>query len=515
MKILTAAQTREADAATIKNEPISSIDLMERASEAFVDAFLDTFGATENEVFVFCGPGNNGGDGLAIARLLSSHDIDVKVYTINATDVSEDFATNLERLQNQLQSVSDIGSREDIPDISFKSIVIDGLFGSGLSRKVKGIFAEVIEVINDSGAAVVSIDIPSGLYDDKPLEEDKPAVVLADYTFTFQMPKLAFFLPYCVSYAGKWQVLDIGLDKSYIQNTDADYYYTDESLARSLHQKRPLFAHKGDFGRTLLISGSHGKMGAAVLCVRACLRAGVGLLTVHVPECGYQIMQISNPEAMTSVDRHQYIFTDLPHQQDGENILTPYDAIGIGPGIGTSDETVAALRKVLEGLQGIDTSLVLDADAINILGKHRDLLELLPKHTILTPHPKEFERITEPAKNDYHRLELLTKFTARYQVYVLLKGAYSAVGTPDGKVCFNSTGNPGMASGGTGDALTGIITSLRSQQYDALDAALLGAYLHGLAGDIASHDLSQEASLASDLIECLGYAFLHLTDEGD
>ena len=514
MKILTAEQTREADAATIHNEPIASIDLMERAAAAFTEAFLETFGITENQVFVFSGPGNNGGDGLAIARMLLNKRIQVHSYTVkSAGDVSEDFRINRERLTNRLHAVNNIEAPEDIPEIPQEAIVIDGLFGSGLSRKVEGIFADVIHTMNTSGCALASIDVPSGLYADKPLEEDAGAIVKADYTFTFQMTKLAFLLPYSVPFVGQWQVLDIGLDQSFIQEIDAKYYFTDFFLALSLHKKRALFSHKGDFGKTMLIAGSHGKMGAAVLCTRACLKAGVGLLTVHVPECGYQIMQIANPEAMTTVDRHQYIFTDL--QQKGNTALSNYEVIGMGPGLGTSDETVDALRKVLDGAQQRDMPMVLDADALNILGKHREMLDLLPRHAILTPHPKEFERLTEPAKNDFHRLELLTRFTAKYQVYVVLKGAHTAVGTPDGKICFNSTGNPGMASGGTGDALTGIITSLRSQQYDVLDAALLGVYLHGLAGDLASKDLSKEASLASDLIDYLGSAYLYLTEDLD
>lgn len=512
MKILTAEQTREVDAATIRNEPISSTDLMERASAAFSQAFLDTFGITDNPVFVFSGPGNNGGDGMAIARMLLSRNIKVQPYSVHAAEKgSDDFNLNRERLTNRLHRVKNIEKKEDIPEIPPEAIVIDGLFGSGLSRKVEGIFAEVIQAMNDSGSALVAIDIPSGLYADKPLEDDADAIVRADFTFTFQMPKLAFLLPFSAPFVGRWEVLDIGLDQAFIQEIDADYYFTDYFLALSLHKKRTIFSHKGDFGKTIMISGSHGKMGAAVLCARACLRTGVGLLTVHVPECGYQIMQMANPEAMTTVDRHQFIFTEL--QQEGRTALEKYDVIGIGPGIGTAAETVSALRNVLEEAKNMEMPMVLDADALNILGKNRELLNLLPKYSVLTPHPKEFERLTEAAKNDFHRLELLTRFTKKYQVYVVLKGAHSAVGTPDGKICFNSTGNPGMASGGTGDALTGIITSLLSQKYDALDAALLGVYLHGLAGDLASQKLGQEAMLASDLIEHLGAAYKHLAEQ--
>jgi len=510
MKILTTQQIREADAATIENEPISSIDLMERAARAFTQQFLDTFGFTENDVLIFCGPGNNGGDGLAVACMLLAEQINAKAYAIKASEkVSDDFNTNRTRLSKH-SSIEYIEKAVDIPDIPRESIVIDAMFGSGLNRKVEGVFVDVIQVINQSGAAVVSIDIPSGLYADRPLEDENPSIVKADFTFTFQIPKLSFFLPYSEVYVGRWEVLDIGLDKAYIDNAEAQYYYTDYYLAVSLLKKRRLFAHKGDFGKTIIISGSYGKIGAAVLCARACLRAGVGLLTVHVPQCGYQIMQIANPEAMTTVDRHEYIFTALP--QEGPTSLDKYNVVGVGPGIGTAEETVQAMKQLLSEAQQREMPIVLDADALNIIAKNQQMLNLLPQQAILTPHPKEFERLTEPARNDYHRLELLVRFTQQYQVYVVLKGAHTAIGTPDGKICFNSTGNPGMASGGTGDALTGIITSLLSQRYDALDASLLGVYLHGLAGDIASESTSQEAMLASDLIEHLGAAFLHISE---
>ncbi len=505
MKIFSAEQMRQADQATIRNEPITSIDLMERASDAFVDQFLDIFDSDDHPIYVFSGPGNNGGDGLAIARMLLEHEYELHVYTVHAAGKgSDDFKTNLKRLQKKTK-IQNIEEAADIPDIPDEAIVVDGLFGSGLSRKVEGIFASVIKAINQSNAIVVAIDIPSGLYADKPLESMKDPVIRADFTFTFQMPKLTFMLPGYQHFVGHWSILDIGLDAHIIEQTEVSYYYIDRRLAETLHQLRSRFAHKGDFGKSLIISGSYGKMGAAVLCARACLKSGVGLLTMHVPECGYQIMQTANPEAMTTVDRHLHIFTDLP--QEGPTSLEKYDVLGVGPGIGTGDETTEALRKVIKQAKALQMPVVLDADALNICGKHRDMLNELPHHAILTPHPKEFERLTEPAKNDFHRLELLTDFCSRHEVYVVLKGAHTAVGTPDGKICFNSTGNPGMASGGTGDALTGIITSLRSQQYDALNAALLGVYLHGLAGDLAVADHGEESMTASDLIDYLGAAF--------
>ena len=275
-----------------------------------------------------------------------------------------------------------------------------------------------------------------------------------------------------------------------------------------LRKGRRGHSHKGDYGKTILIAGSYGKMGAAVLCASACAKSGVGLLTVHVPECGYQIMQIAVPEAMTTVDADAHKFTVL--DQAGRTSLDKYDVVGLGPGIGTDDKTVEGVRHLLQEAKKRSMRMVLDADALNICSQHRELLSMIPTNSILTPHPKEFERLTEKAQDDFHRLALLKDFCQKYQVYVTLKGSHTAIGTPDGKVYFNSTGNPGMATGGTGDVLTGILTAMISQQYDSLNAALLGVFLHGRAGDLAATELSQESMVASDLVRHLGKAFLSL-----
>lgn len=505
MKILSAEQIRQADAATIAHELIDSIDLMERAATAFTNEFLQHFTNKNQPVFIFSGPGNNGGDGLAIARMLREYQYEVHAFTVHALDKgSENFKINLDRLQQQSYAVQHIEKEHEVPAIPAHAIVIDGLFGSGLTRKIEGVFADVVQAINTSSSTVVAIDIPSGLYADKTVEEDA-AVVHADYTFTFQMPKLAFLLPQNESAAGIWKVLDIGLDQNFVEQTETDYFYVTHNMVKPLRRKRKFHAHKGDYGKTIIIAGSYGKMGAAILCARACLRSGVGLLTVHVPESGYEIMQIANPEAMVTLDRHQFIFTAL--DQEGRIDLHKYDMVGVGPGIGTADETVEALEALLKEAKDKSICMVLDADALNICSEHRHLLTCIPEGSILTPHPKEFERLTEKAEDDFHRLELLQTFTKEHKVYVTLKGAHTATGTPDGKIYFNSTGNPGMATGGTGDALTGILTALAAQKYTSLEAALLGVYLHGLAGNIAAERLGQEAMTASDLIESLGEAF--------
>ena len=504
MKILSAEQTRQADATTIRQEPVASIDLMERASMAWVEAFAQQFSPQPHPVYVFCGPGNNGGDGLAIARLLAGWTYQVQVFTVQAQDkVSDDFATNRDRWQ-AAHPIHTITQTSDIPTIPAPAIVVDGLFGSGLSRPVEGLFAQVIGAINHSEVTVVAIDVPSGLFTDR-ATPDGAAVVRADYTYTFQLPKLSFLLPHHQAAVGRWQTLDIGLDADFLHQVTTDYYYTDAAAMRGVRKIRAPQSHKGDYGKALLIAGSYGKIGAAVLCARACKHGGVGLLTMHVPECGYSILQTAVPEAMVMVDRDPRVFSALE-----TDLLDGYDIVGIGPGLGKAEATVAALRQLLPAIQERNLSLVMDADALNICGRHRELLHHLPARTILTPHPKEFERLTEPARDDFHRLELLRNFCQTYQVHVVLKGGHTAVGAPDGTVYFNSTGNPGMATGGSGDVLTGLLTALLAQQYNPLDAARLGVYLHGLAGDIAAEDMGQEALTASDLITRFGRAFQQL-----
>jgi NAD(P)H-hydrate epimerase len=494
MKIFSAAQTRDADAYTISHEPISSVDLMERASQAFVDWFVQQYPHAQS-VKVFCGLGNNGGDGLAIARLLSNLHYQVEVWIVRyAEATSADFATNAERLK-RLFTPHEIKSEADIPAIGANDLVVDALFGSGLSRPIEGIAAQVVEAVNGSGATIVAVDVPSGLFVDAP--NAGSSIVRATHTVTFQLPKLSFLLPQNESYVGEWHVVDIGLLPRALAEAETPYHYVDESYLKTLVRQRPKFAHKGLFGHALLVAGSHGKMGAAVLAARACLRSGVGLLTLHVPWSGYEIVQISAPEAMCLVDTQgQYV------SEVGDT--TAFDIIGIGPGLGTRLETGTAFEKLL---QRTTAPMVMDADALNLLAKYPDLLPLLPPGSVLTPHPKEFERLTGKANNDYHRLELLKAFSRKHQVVVVLKGAHTATAWPTGEVYFNIAGNPGMATGGSGDVLTGIITALVAQHYPPGEAAVLGVYLHALAGNLAAAVKGYSALVASDLIEFLPGAF--------
>jgi len=499
MKILNAAQVRELDAYTIEHEPIPSIDLMERAAEAFVQWFTHAFFDLDRSVFIFCGPGNNGGDGLAIARLLQQRFYDLTVFECRVSDTaSEDYQINRERLPaRESVEVQQLTSGDTFPDLPENSIVIDGLFGSGLNRPVEGYWAELLSYLNAQPVLRIAIDIPSGLFADRP---SAGVTYQAHHTFSFQLPKLSFFFPENDAAVGDWTLGDIGLDTGFIARTESPYFYLDDGYVRQLLRPRRRYDHKGTYGHALLMVGSYGKVGAAILAARACLRSGAGLLTIHAPSCAYAILQQSVPEAMVSVDRHQFYLSETPR-------LDPYQAVGIGPGIDQRQTTAQVMEELLLRR---DTPLVIDADGLNLLAQNKGWLDQLPKNSILTPHPKEFERLFGPSANGFEQLALQREEAQRLGIVLLLKGAHTRIALPDGSVYFNATGNPGMATGGTGDVLTGMLTGLLAQGYTPAHAAQLGVYLHGLSGDLAAEATQQEAIIAGDLIEFLGHAYRQL-----
>ena len=513
MKILSSEEIRKADAYTIQHEPIKSINLMERAAEACVKWITSSKlsplslgrGAGGEVIKVFCGLGNNGGDGLAIARLLAQKKFSIEVFIIRYSEkCSDDFLTNEKRLKKiKGTKVYTITSAQQlssylVPHAPY--LLIDAIFGSGLNKPVEGLAAEVIKSINKSGCPVISIDIPSGLFcEDNPPEKNK-VVIRATHTLTFQAPKLAFMFPENGRYIGGFTVLDIGLDEEFIFSLPSKNYLVTAQDARFLLKPRGKFSHKGTFGHALIAAGSYGKMGACVLSSRACLSAGAGLVTVHIPKCGYAILQTANPEVMVETDFYEKIIGDTIR-------LEKYSVIGIGPGIGTELETQNVLKVVI---QNFSAPLVLDADALNILAENKTWLAFLPKNSILTPHPGEFKRLVGDADTDYGRYQLQKEFSIKHNVYVVLKGAHTCVSCPDGKMYFNSTGNPGMATAGSGDVLLGIITGLVAQGYDSKKACVLGVYLHGLAGDIAAKQYSEESLIARNIIEFLGESFISL-----
>ncbi|MDR0845327.1 MAG: NAD(P)H-hydrate dehydratase [Tannerella sp.] len=499
IKIFETAKIKILDQYTIDHEPIASIDLVERAATAFTNEFCRQY-PIQSRVLVFAGQGNNGADALAIARLLHDENFQkVEVYLINPTQrLSPDCEQNKLRLlsDNKIPLYESIDEFE-IPEISDRDIVIDGLFGSGLNRPLNEGFVALIDYINQSGATIVSIDIPSGLYGEDNRGNDPRGIIRANLTYTFEAPKLSFVLPENAPYIGKWKIVPIGIHPYILEETETPYLMvTDEDMEEVIH-KRNRFAHKGHFGHALLVAGSKGKMGAAVLAAGSCLRSGAGRLTVHLPQRGETVLQTALPEAMLSLDAHTDYVSNLPEIKD-------YEAIGIGPGLGATDESMAVLENLL------DTAvqpLLLDADALNLLALNKDLIAKLPEQTILTPHPKEFDNLFGNSVSGYERLHKAVDMAVQHKLCIVLKGGYSATCTPEGNIFINSTGNPGMATAGSGDVLTGIILALLAQGYPAVVSAVTGVYLHGLAGDRAAANSSEESMIASDITRMLGKAF--------
>jgi len=501
MKIFRSSQIREIDHFTIENEPITSIDLMERAANTITQWIIQHM-SKDIAIQVYAGPGNNGGDALVVARQLSQHNFNTKVFTVRLSEKrSPDCEINLNRLKKETSiKVIEISSKNDLPEIPSGTIIIDGIFGSGLTRKTDGLAKETINHLNNSKATIISIDIPSGLFGEDNSSNQPESIIRADFTLTLQFPKLSFFLPENENYVGKWFILPIGLHPVVIKNTKTPFLFVQYDFIKENLKNRKKFSHKGTFGHVLLISGSYGKMGAAILAAKASLRTGSGLVTVHVPKLGYEIMQTALPEAMVNIDESDLIFSGLNNPPD-------YTSIGIGPGIGTKPNTVKGFSALLTNYRN---PIVIDADALNILSEHNKLIKLIPENSILTPHPKEFERLAGNWKNDYDRLQLQIEFAVKNKVFIVLKGAHTSIACPNGDCYFNSTGNPGMATAGSGDVLSGIILSLLGQGYEPTFAAIIGVYLHGLAADIAVEKTSQEALIASDIIENLGNAFFKI-----
>lgn len=499
MKIFTAEQIRQLDKYTIENEPIASVDLMERAAATFSDWFINVFPSHGRSIHVFCGIGNNGGDGLVTARFLHHAGYKVQVYICHVSEkTSPDFDTNFTRLpQRDTVGIHHINEGDGLPVLPKESIIIDAIFGSGLNRPVEGYWADLLRHLNQQDSLRVAIDLPSGMFADQPTEG---VSFEAGYTLSFEVPKIGMLLPENDRRVGKWTVQSIGLHPEAIEQTKTPYHLIDRLMASRLLKPRAKFSHKGIYGHALLIMGGYGKMGAAILAGQAALRTGAGLLSVHVPKAGYEILQTSLPEAMASVDQHELNFTEVPE-------LQAYSAIGIGCGLGQHQNTQQAVNTLLQGVQ---QPLVIDADALNILSQHQDWYKNIPRHSILTPHPKEFERLFGATNNGFECLQLQRQKAEELGIVIVLKGAHTTVATPEGKLFFNHTGNPGMATGGSGDVLAGLLTGLLAQAYAPENAAVLGVYLHGLAGDLAAASIGEEALLASDITGFIGGAYQEL-----
>ncbi len=505
MKIFTSAQIHELDHYTMEHEPIRSIDLMERAAKALTRAITDSWTNT-TPVVVFAGPGNNGGDALAVARMLAEQNFKVSVYLFNINGkLSEDCAKNQQRIldSRKIKDFFEVRDEFDPPVLEKNMLIIDGLFGSGLNKPLSGGFASLVKYINQSPSYIISIDIPSGLMTEDNTYNVRANIIKADTTLTLQQKKLSFLFPENQQFIGKLKVLDIRLSEEGIRKIEALYTVTDESDIRSKLRHRNVFVHKGNMGTALIIAGSYGMAGAAVLATKACLRSGVGKVIVHTPRRNNDIMQISVPEAVMSIDHDEKYFSETI---DAEDI----DAVCMGPGLRQQENTAIALISQVRRSQ---CPIVLDADALNILSNHRAWLQQLPKNIIMTPHPKEFDRLNGASCADsFERLSRARDLAEHLNAYIILKGHYSALCMPNGHVVFNSTGNAGMATAGSGDVLSGIITGLLARGYQHGDACIMGMYLHGLAGDLAAKELGMESMVASDIIKYLPKAFQRIND---
>ncbi|MBR6878247.1 MAG: NAD(P)H-hydrate dehydratase [Bacteroidales bacterium] len=505
MKILSVEQIRQADQNTIQNEPIASVDLMERAATKVFEWLFPRV-HKESRIKVFCGMGNNGGDGLVLARLLYQHDVVPEVFMVCYSEkMSPDCEWNYHRLKEETKvPLYGLHVAEDFPAIQKGEVVVDAIFGSGLNRALSGMTAELINYLNHQQAVRIAIDIASGLFADAP--SPKGSIFQADYTLTFQRPKLAFLFPENDPYVGNFEVLDIHLHPQFLDEVTVNNFLVDRKMIKSFLHQRTKYSHKGTYGHALLIAGSDGMVGAAVLSSKACLRTGVGLLSVRAP-LSTDALATTLPEAMfyrMSEEREREC--DHGCFSDFEK-LDKFTAIGVGPGLGKARVTEKALQRLIVEAP---VPMVMDADALNILSENKTWMSFLHPKTILTPHPKEFERLFGATSTSFERLELQRLMAMKHNIIIVLKGAHTAVAMPNGAVFFNTTGNPGMATAGSGDVLTGMILSLLAQAYTPEEAAVLGVYLHGLAGDIAMESMGQEALLASDIINHIGQAYKRL-----
>ena len=500
MKIFSKEQIYEGDRLTAIKQNIESTDLMERAGIQIFNWLHMRMQGAQVPIHVFCGIGNNGGDGLVISRHLITHGYNVFTYIVNYSDKrSKDFLINYDRIKQTTKNWPTLlNSQDDLPSIGVDDIIIDAVFGIGLNRPADTWVKNIFQHFKASKAFTLSVDIPSGLYTDR-MPEDEDGVVFANHTLSFQSPKLVFFLPDTAKFSKSWEILDIGIDPEFLYTSTTESELIGKLEVLPIYKPRDKFSHKGNFGHALIIGGSYGKIGAAVLATKAAFASGVGLVTTLVPQCGYQILQISIPEAMVLTSSDEHLISNIEYQ------FNP-TSIGIGVGIGTDNKTVIAFKTFLKQYKG---ALVIDADGLNILSKNKTLLKSLPEQTILTPHPKELERLIGSWNNDFEKLNKVMTFSKTHNCIVVIKGAHTITVYLD-KLYINSTGNPGLSSAGTGDVLTGIITGLLSQNYRPLEAAIFGVYLHGRSADIAIEDYGYQSLMASHVIDNLGEAFIDL-----
>lgn len=490
----------EADKATETKEGITSIDLMERAANQAFTWMNQQLKGSQVPIHIFCGIGNNGGDGLALGRMLLEKGYTVHCFVVNYSDNrSKCFLINYDRYKNITKNWPTLLKKEaDFPILPKQGIIVDAIFGIGLNRPLDSWVKKLVQHINNAQAYTISIDVPSGLFVDAPTP-DFEAVIKANLTLTFQVPKLVFFLSETAGFTESFQILDIGLDAEFLSETPTTVKLILKNDAQHMYLPKRKFDHKGTNGHALILGGSKGKMGAVTLASKACLRAGAGKVTAYIPQCGETSIQTAVPEAMVITDSGNFQITHW-------NVPESFQAIGLGIGLGTHSDT---LKGFSEFLKNQKSPLVLDADALNLISKNKKLLKEVPPKSVLTPHPGELQRLVGAWSDDFDKLNKTKALSKKLDCIILIKGAHTITVYHD-NIYLNSTGNPGMATAGSGDVLTGIITGLLAQGYDSLVSAIFGVYLHGSAGDIVSQYQGFNSMIAGDLIDYLGEAFLEL-----
>lgn len=499
MKIFTTKQIYEADQLTIEKQQISSDELMERAATKVFDWLDVRLKGSQKKIHVFCGVGNNGGDGLVVARHLQEHGYSVFAYIVKfSSNYSKDFSINLDRLQNRNVRYTYLDINSDFPEVGSDDLIIDAIFGIGLNKDTDEWVKRLIEHLNETKAFIIAIDVPSGLFMDR-VPNASSGIIKSNVVLSFQAAKLIFFLPQTGIYAAQWEILDIGLDHDYLTKTEVAYELIGREEVLPFYIPRQPFSHKGTYGHTLIIGGSYGKIGAIILAAEASLKAGSGLVTAFLPSCGLIPIQTALPEVMAITDSNDRSVSNIVFD------IRP-SAIGIGVGLGMNLQTQEAFS---EFLMTNKAPLVVDADGLNILAEKPDLLKYLPPKTVLTPHPKELERLIGSWKDDFDKLKMAKMFSKKYDCIIVIKGSFS-ITIYDDKGYINSSGNPGMATAGSGDVLTGVITALISQGYEPVRAAIFGVYLHGRAGDIAAQECGYQALTAGTITTFIGKAFLDL-----
>lgn len=497
MHLLTAAQTKDWDAATLRQQGISAQQLMERAARACTGWLLKKY-TTQTPFIVLCGCGNNGGDGMAIIRFLLQAGFAVKGFLLKHQDrLSADAAAQELLLPNGALQVLTPGSLlEDLPP---HIVLVDALLGAGTARPLSGWLNEFVTHINQLDNEKISIDMPSGLQADQlPLPED--VVLKATHTLALQQFKRSLLHPEGGRYGGQLHRIDIGLDGDFLSRTESPFQTIEAHTVNSLFRQRDVFSHKGTLGTALIIAGSYGMMGAAALAANAAGRAGAGKVKALVPACGYGILQTLAPEALCLVSGTEQL-TEMAAFTDGVS------GLAAGPGIGDSAATKDALRALLTQQT---KPMVLDADALNIISGEKEMLLQLPPRSILTPHPKEFERLFGATENSMARLELAREKAIAHQVLIVMKDRFTVIVTPSGDCWYNLRGAAAMATAGSGDVLTGVLAGILAQGYSPFAAAVLGVHVHALAGEYATKAMGIHATLAGDLVQQLGAAFREL-----